>query len=238
LPEWRTADRGAGRRCDRRPVRRRRPAQLRRRLRPHPDGLEQQLRGRLAKVCREAGRDLPAEVAVLPAVVCGGVPGAEYPALAVGVVAGGGAGWVSAGELIAGVPSIGSLPVQWAEHRAGTAAEYVGIDLGGRHVLVAEQLLHRADVVAGFEKMRGEGVAQRVAGRRLDDAGPVAGELDCALQGRLVDVMSAPAASARVRRLASGREDGSVAKIVKLEHAWRRLDGRNDDGFQVAPFPG
>src|SRR3546814_3103211 len=31
---------------------------------------------------------------------------------------------------------------------------------------------------------------------------------------------------------------GSVAKIVKLEHAWRRLDGRNDDGFQVAPFQG
>src|SRR5690606_39075442 len=26
--------------------------------------------------------------------------------------------------------------------------------------------------------------------------------------------------------------NGSVAKIVKLEHAWRRLDGRNDDGFQ------
>ena len=35
-----------------------------------------------------------------------------------------------------------------------------------------------------------------------------------------------------------GRPIGSVAKIVKLEHAWRRLDGRNDDGFQVAPFPG
>src|SRR3546814_6709674 len=34
------------------------------------------------------------------------------------------------------------------------------------------------------------------------------------------------------------RHEGSVAKIVKLEHAWRRLDGRNDDGFQVAPFPG
>src|SRR3546814_2689000 len=34
------------------------------------------------------------------------------------------------------------------------------------------------------------------------------------------------------------RSTGSVAKIVKLEHAWRRLDGRNDDGFQVAPFPG
>src|SRR5699024_6035767 len=34
------------------------------------------------------------------------------------------------------------------------------------------------------------------------------------------------------------KDKGSVAKIVKLEHAWRRLDGRNDDGFQVAPFPG
>ena len=38
--------------------------------------------------------------------------------------------------------------------------------------------------------------------------------------------------------LASRAVKGSVAKIVKLEHAWRRLDGRNDDGFQVAPFPG
>jgi hypothetical protein len=32
--------------------------------------------------------------------------------------------------------------------------------------------------------------------------------------------------------------EGSVAKIVKLEHAWRRLNGWSDDGFQVAPFPG
>lgn len=38
--------------------------------------------------------------------------------------------------------------------------------------------------------------------------------------------------------VASCSDGGSVAKIVKLEHAWRRLDGRNDDGFQVAPFPG
>src|SRR3546814_20933551 len=30
---------------------------------------------------------------------------------------------------------------------------------------------------------------------------------------------------------------GYVAKIVKLEHAWRRLDGWTDDGSQVAPFP-
>jgi hypothetical protein len=36
----------------------------------------------------------------------------------------------------------------------------------------------------------------------------------------------------------SGDTYGSVAKIVKLEHAWRRLNGWSDDGFQVAPFPG
>src|SRR5699024_2881027 len=48
------------------------------------------------------------------------------------------------------------------------------------------------------------------------------------------------AALARKRTVLStpGVLTGSVAKIVKLEHAWRRLDGRNDDGFQVAPFPG
>lgn len=42
----------------------------------------------------------------------------------------------------------------------------------------------------------------------------------------------------RSELLVASCSDGSVAKIVKLEHAWRRLDGRNDDGFQVAPFPG
>ncbi|OZF25588.1 hypothetical protein CH296_27565 [Rhodococcus sp. 14-2496-1d] len=54
-----------------------------------------------------------------------------------------------------------------------------------------------------------------------------------------------PGRQCRRRRCDSGeptgardRSGGSVAKIVKLEHAWRRLDGRNDDGFQVAPFPG
>ncbi|KLC55906.1 hypothetical protein XP2010_00855 [Xanthomonas perforans] len=51
-----------------------------------------------------------------------------------------------------------------------------------------------------------------------------------------------PASAATTQQLdtvqVTGTRSGSVAKIVKLEHAWRRLDGRNDDGFQVAPFPG
>jgi hypothetical protein len=62
-----------------------------------------------------------------------------------------------------------------------------------------------------------------------------------ALLERLATVSRRPRYTYMVLNLiakAAGSTDGSVAKIVKLEHAWRRLDGRNDDGFQVAPFPG
>jgi len=37
------------------------------------------------------------------------------------------------------------------------------------HVRVAEELLHGADVVPGFEEVRGEGVAERVAGEVTAD---------------------------------------------------------------------
>ena len=63
--------------------------------------------------------------------------------------------------------------------------------------------------------------------------------------GTLVDAADAPIDEGRLIAMIGGvsrdaflQSSGSVAKIVKLEHAWRRLDGRNDDGFQVAPFPG
>src|SRR3546814_5849903 len=53
----------------------------------------------------------------------------------------------------------------------------------------------------------------------------------------LIDMLSAHGLAKHGRAPQDPRA-GSVAKIVKLEHAWWRLDGRNDDGFQVAPFPG
>ncbi|MFC5385946.1 P-type conjugative transfer protein TrbL, partial [Aquamicrobium segne] len=40
----------------------------------------------------------------------------------------------------------------------------------------------------------------------------------------------AAALSGGAAAVRGGAAAGSVAKIVKLEHAWRRLDGRNDDG--------
>src|SRR3546814_9642011 len=47
----------------------------------------------------------------------------------------------------------------------------------------------------------------------------------------LIDMLSAHGLAKHGRAPQDPRA-GSVAKIVKLEHAWRRLDGRNDDGFQ------
>ena len=46
----------------------------------------------------------------------------------------------------------------------------VRVDHRRRHVGVAEEFLHRADVVAALQHVRGERVAQRVAAHRLHDA--------------------------------------------------------------------
>ena len=54
------------------------------------------------------------------------------------------------------------------------AVENVSVDLGRGDVLVAEQLLHGADVMAGLEEMRGERVAQRVCAYRFHDTGEAA----------------------------------------------------------------
>src|SRR5262245_43355879 len=61
--------------------------------------------------------------------------------------------------------------IQRAEDATATPVEDVGVDHGGIHVGVAEQLLNGADVVALLQEVSGEGVAQRVAGGRLGDAG-------------------------------------------------------------------
>jgi hypothetical protein len=46
----------------------------------------------------------------------------------------------------------------------------VGVDHGGGHVAVAEELLDGADVGAVFQQVGGEGVAEGVAGGALGDA--------------------------------------------------------------------
>jgi hypothetical protein len=50
------------------------------------------------------------------------------------------------------------------------AIEHMGIDLRGRHILVPQQLLDRAQVVTRLQQMRRERMPQRMASRWLDDA--------------------------------------------------------------------
>ena len=78
----------------------------------------------------------------------------------------------------------------------------------------------------------------------IDEATRIAEREQLSYQGFLAELLLAECDDrdrrSVVRRVSAAGfpRQGSVAKIVKLEHAWRRLDGRNDDGFQVAPFPG
>jgi len=56
---------------------------------------------------------------------------------------------------------------------------------------VAEEFLDGADVVAGFEQVGGEAVAQRVAGGGFGELGAQAGVADGLLDDRLVEVVAA-----------------------------------------------
>jgi hypothetical protein len=56
-----------------------------------------------------------------------------------------------------------SRAVQRAFHATSATVQHVRVDHGCAHVVVPEELLNRADVVAAFEEMRREGVAERMA---------------------------------------------------------------------------
>lgn len=50
--------------------------------------------------------------------------------------------------------------IQRAAHAAAATVQNMGIDLRGLHILVAQQFLDRADVIAVFKQMAGETMAQ------------------------------------------------------------------------------
>ena len=72
------------------------------------------------------------------------------------------------------------------------------VDHGCCDVLVAEELLDGADVVAGLEKVGCETVAQGVAGGGLGDARGADGAVDGALHAGLVEVVPPDDPGARV----------------------------------------
>jgi hypothetical protein len=69
---------------------------------------------------------------------------------------GGGISWAG---LVCVIPGAGSCVSSGLWTAKGAAVEDVGVDLGGADVLVAEELLDGADVVAGLEEMGREAVA-------------------------------------------------------------------------------
>ena len=64
-----------------------------------------------------------------------------------------------------------SQPVQGAYHAARAPVQDVGVDLRGLDVSMAQQLLHGADVIAGFKQVGGEGVAEGMTAGILVDSG-------------------------------------------------------------------
>lgn len=60
--------------------------------------------------------------------------------------------------------------VNRALHGQGPPAHDRGIDHGGLHILVPEQFLNRADIVAGLQQVGGEAVAEGMTAGMLGEA--------------------------------------------------------------------
>jgi hypothetical protein len=101
------------------------------------------------------------------------------------------------------------------------AIEDVGIDHGGLCVLLAEELLEGANVIVGFQKVRGKAVSRRGFAQAEDVGTNPFGNsrrLGCGahgfLQAAFVDVVAADDVAARVYRKAIGRKDILPAQWV------------------------
>lgn len=95
---------------------------------------------------------------------------------------------------MARVPSI----IHGADHTHGPAIEHVGVDLGGGDVLVPQQFLDGADVVALLQQPRGEAVAEGVCLDRFVDVRFGYRQVEVFAQQGVVDVMAAPNARAGI----------------------------------------
>ena len=74
----------------------------------------------------------------------------------------------------------------------------MGVDHGGSHVVVAEQFLHRTDVIAVFNQVRSERMPERVAGCPFRKLGLANGPLEDLLQDGFVHMMPPLFAGLRV----------------------------------------
>src|SRR5713101_3099847 len=91
-------------------------------------------------------------------------------------------------------------PVERAFHAPAALVEHVRVDHRRGNVLVPEELLDRAYVVAGLEQVGREAVPQYVRRDRLRDTGARRRACDRTLHDLLVEVVAAHRAATRVRR--------------------------------------
>jgi len=76
--------------------------------------------------------------------------------------------------------------VQRAANGQGASIEDVSINHRRFHILVSEQFLHRADIIAVLQQVGGEAVAESVAGDALVSPRLTGRSLDRLLQAALV----------------------------------------------------
>jgi hypothetical protein len=109
--------------------------------------------------------------------------------------------------IVGALAGAGDEAVEGAFDAEAAAVEDVGVDHGGGDVAVAKEFLDGADVVAGFEKVGGEGVAEGVGTDRFGKAGREGGLADGALHDGVVKVMATALLGGLVDVLARGREE-------------------------------
>jgi hypothetical protein len=103
--------------------------------------------------------------------------------------------------------------IDWADHARRTALEHVRVDHRGSDVSMAEEGLHRANVVAVLQEVRREGVTQRVTRDSFRDARASRGSPDGALNYRFVQVMS-PGLSGLAISVRPGRREDPLPSPV------------------------
>ena len=85
----------------------------------------------------------------------------------------------------------GNLLVQGRADCQAAALQNMGVDHGGFNILMTEQFLDSADIVAVLEQMGSEGVAKGVRGDGFVNFYELSGLANCLLQNCLIQMMTA-----------------------------------------------